>query len=415
MKVLVSAFTCGPSGGSEPGQGWAWTLAAARENEVWVLTRFIPADRLEQVIAEQAATNLTVVYIDPPPWIRRWFRGGFGLRMSYLVWQRQAAKVARQLHGEIGFDLVHHLTFANVWLPAGASVVNAPFVLGPVGGGPRVTLRMWPELGVRGAVMESIRIAGQMVSRLNPVVRRGWRRAKIILVQNRETLDALPRRYRHKCRIRQNAVIAAISAPAISHAARKAAPAQSRHVAMYAGRLVAWKGPGLAVRAIAALSDWDLVIVGSGPELQRLRRLVRDLRLDERVEFVGWLPQQDLQLVLAGADVVVVPSLRDDGPNIVAEAQALGRPVAGFDEGGRTTFATLEGTVVELASLACGRRQAAASLADAIVRAGATTVAPSAESYSVDRIVDDLRCIYAEATGTANGREPTFVREVSRA
>ena len=414
MKVLVSAFTCGPSGGSEPGQGWAWTLAAARENEVWVLTRCIPADRLEQVIAEQALTGLQVVYVDPPPWIRRWFRGGLGLRLSYLSWQRRAARAARQLHDEIGFDLVHHLTFANVWLPSGASAVDAPFVLGPVGGGPRITLRMWPELGVRGAAMESLRIAAQMVSRLNPVVRRGWRKAQVILVQNRETLEALPRHHRHKCRIRQNAVMEKASAPPGSHGDCGAASTQSRRVAMFAGRLVAWKGPGLAVRAIAELSDWDLVIVGSGPELPRLRRLVHDLRLDERVEFVEWLPREDLQKALAGANVVVVPSLRDDGPNIVAEAQALGRPVAGFDEGGRTTFAALEGTVVELASLAGGRQRAAASLADAIVRAAATVATPSAESFSLDQIVDDLRGIYAEAIGAPTEREPTLLREVSQ-
>ena len=413
MKVLVSAFTCGPSGGSEPGAGWAWTLAAAREHDVWVLTRFIAADRLEQVIAEHAPTGVEVVYVDTAPWIRRLFRGGFGLRLSYVAWQRKASRVARRLNDEVGFDLVHHVTFGNVWLRSGACVVDAPFVLGPVGGGPRVALHLWPELGVRGAAAESMRIAAQMVSRLNPSVRRGWRKARVILVQNRETRDALPRRYRHKCQIRHHAVMARTAGHPTAQIQNGGSPAQDRKLALFAGRLVAWKGPGLAVRAIAQLSDWDLVIVGSGPELQRLRRLAHDLELEERVEFIPWLPREDLHRRLGSADVVVVPSLRDDSPFVVAEAQALGRPVAGFDQGGLATFATLEGTAIELASLGGDRDRAAARLADAIVRAAATRIAPSGESFSVDRIVDDLRGIYAEATGAPAG--PTVLREYAQA
>ena len=38
MKVLISAYICAPHRGSEPGAGWNWSLAAAEENEVWVLT-----------------------------------------------------------------------------------------------------------------------------------------------------------------------------------------------------------------------------------------------------------------------------------------------------------------------------------------------------------------------------------------
>jgi len=399
MKVLVSAFTCGPSRGSEPGAGWAWTLAASRGNDVWVLTRCIPADRLEHVIAEQAPNSLKVVYVETAPWIRKWFPGGIGLRLSYLAWQRKVRKAARRLDAEIGFDLVHHVTFANVWLPAGVADVGAPFVLGPVGGGPRIILRMWPELGVRGAAGELLRLAAQEVSRLNPSVRRGWRKARIILVQNRETLEALPRRYRHKCRIRHHATMDPIDV--ISPIRDEVSAKRSGKLAIYAGRLVAWKGPTMAIRAIAELDDWNLLIVGSGPEHPRLVRLVRDLRLEGRVDFIPWLPRQELHRTLSHADVVVVPSLRDDSPFIVAEAHALGRPVAAFDQGGLATFAALNGTSVTLAPLTGGRRSAARGLADAIVAAGRETTEPLSEAFSSSSISDDLRSVYAEATGLA--------------
>ena len=39
MRVLVSAFACDPTEGSEPGAGWAWARAAAVEHDVWLMTR----------------------------------------------------------------------------------------------------------------------------------------------------------------------------------------------------------------------------------------------------------------------------------------------------------------------------------------------------------------------------------------
>ena len=39
MRVLLSAFACAPNRGSEPGVGWNWALALAKNNDVTVLTR----------------------------------------------------------------------------------------------------------------------------------------------------------------------------------------------------------------------------------------------------------------------------------------------------------------------------------------------------------------------------------------
>jgi hypothetical protein len=38
MKLLLSAYACEPSKGSEPGVGWNWATQAALDHEVWVLT-----------------------------------------------------------------------------------------------------------------------------------------------------------------------------------------------------------------------------------------------------------------------------------------------------------------------------------------------------------------------------------------
>jgi glycosyltransferase involved in cell wall biosynthesis len=52
------------------------------------------------------------------------------------------------------------------------------------------------------------------------------------------------------------------------------------------------------------------------------------------------------------ADAVIVPSLRDDAPLTIAEAQALGVPVVAFDQGGAAVMGRLPGASVSLVGYA---------------------------------------------------------------
>ena len=54
---------------------------------------------------------------------------------------------------------------------------------------------------------------------------------------------------------------------------------------------------------------------------------------DDRVTFIPGLAQHDLWDAMAQADALLLPSLRDDAPFVVAEAQAVGLPVVAFDQG----------------------------------------------------------------------------------
>ena len=82
--------------------------------------------------------------------------------------------------------------------------------------------------------------------------------------------------------------------------------------------------------------DIQFVLVGAGPELDRLSTRVSALGLEDQVVFTGRLPDAELGAVLATADVCVSP----DGPsqmndistmNKVLEYMSLGKPVVQFD------------------------------------------------------------------------------------
>ena len=106
-----------------------------------------------------------------------------------------------------------------------------------------------------------------------------------------------------------------------------------RRVILSVGNLIPQKGFAELLEALAMVRtscpSVHLVIVGSGPELLRLRRLRAALDLRDHVDFVGWQPHERLLALYPQADVFCLAS-RDEGFGVVyLEAMAHGIPVIG--------------------------------------------------------------------------------------
>ncbi len=101
---------------------------------------------------------------------------------------------------------------------------------------------------------------------------------------------------------------------------------------IFAGRLIKDKNVDVLIRAVRLLreeiSDIRCVIVGDGPERQRLEKLVRDLGLNGNVEFKGFLKDHDEVIALMkSSKVFVLPSTREGFGIVALEANACGLPV----------------------------------------------------------------------------------------
>ena len=73
----------------------------------------------------------------------------------------------------------------------------------------------------------------------------------------------------------------------------------------------------------------DVELVGDGPERAALGALARELGVEQRVHFRGWLPFAEVRRAMSQATVLVHPSpgLGDGLPNVLREAMAVGTPV----------------------------------------------------------------------------------------
>jgi glycosyltransferase involved in cell wall biosynthesis len=98
--------------------------------------------------------------------------------------------------------------------------------------------------------------------------------------------------------------------------------------------LIAYKGHATLLGAMRRLRPcgWSLLLVGEGPERERIERGIASASLQERVFMLG--RRSDVQDILEAADVAVLPSYSEGMPNAVLEAMAYGIPVVASDVGG---------------------------------------------------------------------------------
>lgn len=82
-------------------------------------------------------------------------------------------------------------------------------------------------------------------------------------------------------------------------------------------------------RTAEALPDWNLLIIGDGPERERLQDAVERNHVADRVLVPGWI-EQPWSAIPASA-IVVLPSRYEGFPNVLLEAMSRGLPTVAFD------------------------------------------------------------------------------------
>ncbi len=98
------------------------------------------------------------------------------------------------------------------------------------------------------------------------------------------------------------------------------------------------KGPQYLVRAIPLLKkeveDFSCMIVGAGHQQEFLKKLSKDLKVEDKVIFTGPIPHRDLPIYYALCDVFVLPSTFEGFGRVLLEAMASKKPIVASNVGG---------------------------------------------------------------------------------
>lgn len=97
---------------------------------------------------------------------------------------------------------------------------------------------------------------------------------------------------------------------------------------LYFGRLAEVKRVDRLVDALARLpEEVGLTVGGDGPQREALEEQVLEQGLEERVRFLGYVPEEDKHAVIASADALALPSEHEGQPIVLLEALQQGVPV----------------------------------------------------------------------------------------
>jgi glycosyltransferase involved in cell wall biosynthesis len=342
MKLLLSCYECSPVRGSEGGVGWNWVREARRlGHDVWALASPTYEEEIRQGCSgDELAAGVNWVFPRSRFWRLKAGQRPKAERWYNLLWQVAALRTARELHRSVHFDAVQHVTWGGIRYPSFLGRLDAPFILGPVGGGETSPAGLRDVFSLRNRITERLRDLSNATVHFNPLLRGMLDEAAIIVVRTSETRDLLTGALRNKTQV---------------HTGMGVPPEQIGHPRefgldpprlLFVGRLIYWKGAHLALAALAAVHETmpgvRLTIVGRGPEEQVLRAEARRRGLADTTTFISsWMPHQaDVFKLYREHDLFVFPSLHDSGGTVVLEALCRGLPVVCLDLGGPKEFVT---------------------------------------------------------------------------
>lgn len=171
-----------------------------------------------------------------------------------------------------------------------------------------------------------------------PVLRRIVKSADWLLAASEEIRDVALDLYPHpRAEALTNGVDTELFAPRDARGAAGVARPRARPRIIVPRRLFEKNGVEYFIRAvplIRAQMDIDAVLVGDGPERERLERLADELGVSDSVTFMGRRANDEMPALLADADVAVLPSLMEATSVAALEAMSCGVPVAASRVGG---------------------------------------------------------------------------------
>lgn len=251
----------------------------------------------------------------PAEWLRYFsLPGGFGLPTAGAFLFARIVGLVRELQRSQPIDLVH----AHAALPCGhaamllSAELKLPYVVSVHG------LDAFSTEQVHGR-------AGDWCRRISQRVYRSSRRVICVSEHVREqVLEGTG----PSCRtsVVYNGVDPELFSPGSE-------PSAEGLVVLSVGNLIPTKGHEVLIRAVAALAadspTMALEIIGDGGERGRLEKLATDLKIAERVRFLGRRSRHEVAAAMRRCTVFALPSRYEGLGCVYLEAMSVGKPVIG--------------------------------------------------------------------------------------
>ena len=325
-KILLSAFACDPSQGSELGNGWNWATGLARQGyEVHCMTRDVGRSAIE--LSDKPA-NLHFHYITLPFGLEKMYSfSQASMYLHYLVWQWLAFKRGKALHKKLGFAVSHHVTWGSVQLGSFLYKLPVPFVFGPAGGGQVSPTAFQRYFGESWKVEKTRERVSGFLLKYNPACKSMIRAASSIWVSNPDTANLVSKVKAGKVLSTLDAALPLSFFPANFSPKMKK---QGTLKLLWVGRFMPRKGHMLLLEVMEVLKNTPgitLTMVGDGEQKGLFEKGIQEKGLQNTVFSLGKVPFDKVRQFYQEYDAFFFTSLRDSCPAQLIEAMAYGMPI----------------------------------------------------------------------------------------
>lgn len=312
-------------------------LLRSRGVETWLVVHSRTQSELEELFPEELDRILFI----PDLWVhklvfnlsrllpRRLSEATFGL-LNQLITQFCQRSIVRKLIRTHRIDVIHQPIPVGPRFPSMFFGLGVPCVVGPLNGGMEYPpFFRNSESRLSQTALAFTRLFSDLANTLLP----GKKNADVVLVANERTRRALPSGVRGR--------VIELVENGIDMDVWRASSGDTENPVprfVFLGRLVDWKAVDILIRSLERVPTAELEVIGDGPMLETWKSLARDLGVNDRVHFSGWLPQQECAAHLRAAIALVLPSLYECGGAVVLEAMAMGKPVIATRWGGPADY-----------------------------------------------------------------------------
>lgn len=349
MHILISAYECDPTRGSENSRAWSWVLATAEEGHtVTCLTSEWGRPGIEAHLPMVPyGKRIRFVYVAVPRWLEQQYEAGRGIwvYVRYLFWQRQAWKQAKVLDRTSPFDAVHHISWGSIQQGTSLWRLRKPLLFGPTGGGQFAPDGFQAYFGPAWSFEKRRAVVSRIMQRCFPDFTQTMRRARLVLVVNHETHEmAVQGGAKHvqpfvDINLRQEYIPKAFP--------QKSYPDEALRL-LWVGRLMPRKALNLVLEALSHVPadvPWHLTVIGDGEMGAYLPDWLDTFGLASRVTWKGQVPFAEVRAAYLEHDAFIFCSLRDSSADQFCEAMAHGMPILTLDIHGGTYIVPDDGGI----------------------------------------------------------------------
>jgi glycosyltransferase involved in cell wall biosynthesis len=335
LKILVSCYACSPKRGSEPGMGWSFVNGLSQHPVVHVI---VEKEKWEKDILEelskkpnenlkfyfiQKKRNLLLRKIWPPSYY--WY---------YKVWQKNAYSLAQELDEKENFDLTHQLNMVGYREPGFLWKIKKPFVWGPIGGTENVPWKLFSLFDVSGKVFYGIR------NIINSFQKTFLSRPRLAAIKKPATLIAATpdiQKSIQKLWGQDSVIITEVGTVDLPNITINKREKGKPIKIVWSGQHTPGKALPILLKSLALLKDeikWELHVLGKGSETKKWKELTKELKIQEKCIWYGWIEKSVALNVMKNAHTLVITSLKDLTSTVIIEGISLGLPIISLDHCG---------------------------------------------------------------------------------